>query len=121
MDMGPAGPFEDPGDEDFVPPEPGPADRTEPGPVPRQAVVAALDVHKPVLAVKRGVGHGLNQLPFFQPGGTDRAGLGRAGDSRPFGFPALPPAPGIRGMDMSQGREKQGIPEPEEGDANHYK
>jgi hypothetical protein len=77
MDMGTAGPLKDTGNENFIFPEAGFADRANPGPAffPK-TIGTALDMHKPVLAGKRRKGQGFYQVPFFQTGGTDRAGLG---------------------------------------------
>jgi hypothetical protein len=76
MDMGTTGPVEDTGDENFIFPEAGSADRANPGPAFPKAIGTALDMHKPVLAGKRRKGQGFYQVAFFQPGGTDGTGLG---------------------------------------------
>jgi hypothetical protein len=76
MDMGTSGPVKDAGDENFIFPEAGSADRTNPGPALPEAIGTAFDMHKPVLPGKGGKGQGFYQVAFFQAGGTDRAGLG---------------------------------------------
>jgi hypothetical protein len=121
MYVGTAGPFKDPGHKDFVIPEPGSADRADPEPVPFKAVNAALDVHQPVCAGKRRIGHGFYQFPFFQPGGTDRAGLGRSGYPGSPGAPPFFRGPAEPKTDRPQGFEKEGVSEPEQRDPGHHK
>jgi hypothetical protein len=52
VNVGATGTVENSGNEEFISPEPGSADRTDPGPVAFKAVGAAFDVHKPVFAVE---------------------------------------------------------------------
>jgi hypothetical protein len=119
--MGTAGPVEDAGDEDFIVPEAGSADRTSPGPACPQAIGAALDMHKPVLAGKRRKGQGFYQVAFFQAGGTDRTGLGRSRNACfPGGFFPFP-AFLIAKTDSPQGFKKKGIPKPQQGNSRCYK
>jgi hypothetical protein len=121
MDMGTARPLKDTGDEDLVFLEPGAAYRAYPGPVSVQAIGTAFDVHKPVFTGKRRVRQGFDQFSFFQPGGTDRAGLGSAGNSRtPGRFFGFPPFPAVK-TEIPQGGKKKGIPKPQEGDPYHRK
>jgi hypothetical protein len=121
MDMGTAGALKNSGDKDFIIPEPGSANRADPEPFPFKTISAALNVHKPVRTGKRGVGHGFYQLPLFQPGGTNRTGLGRAGypGSPGMFFSFHPPAEPK--TDRPQGFKKQGIPEPEQRNPQHHK
>jgi hypothetical protein len=79
---------------------------------------AALDMHHPVMAVKGGEGHRLNQLEVFQPGGTDRAALGFPGPAFP-GFPKLQAGFYQRPPILSP--EKQGISKPEKGKSGKHK
>jgi 16S rRNA (cytidine1402-2'-O)-methyltransferase len=121
MDMGTAGPVKDAGDENFVFPETGSADRAAPGPAFPKAIGAALDMHQPVLAGKRGKGQGFYQVAFFQAGGTDGAGLGRAGNARsPGDFSPLPVFL-IAETDSPQGFKKEGISKPQQGKTRHHK
>jgi hypothetical protein len=121
MDMGTAGPVEDTGDKDFSFPEAGSADRTYPGPVSPKAIGAAFDMHKPVFPGKRRKGQGFYQVSLFQPGGTDRAGLGRSGNAGPpRGVPLLPVFL-IAKTDSSQRFKKEGISKPQQDKSRHYK
>jgi hypothetical protein len=85
MDVGAAAaPLEHTGQEDFVIPQRGPADRAASAAVPLKAVHAAPYVHEPVLAAGEGrVCVGLYQFPFVEPGGADRTHLGVSGRGAP--------------------------------------
>jgi 16S rRNA (cytidine1402-2'-O)-methyltransferase len=121
MDMGTSGPVKDAGDENFILPEAGSADRADPGPAFPKAVGAALDMHKPVLPGKRGKGQRFYQVSLFQTGRTDRAGLGRSGNARsPGNFSPLPVFL-IAKTDSPQGFKKEGIPKPQQGKTRHHK
>jgi hypothetical protein len=72
--------LEHPGNEDFVVPQGSAADRAAPEAVPLQAIYAAPDVHETVFAAGKGRKRlGFYQIPFIQPGGTDRTNLGVPG------------------------------------------
>jgi 16S rRNA (cytidine1402-2'-O)-methyltransferase len=125
MNMGTAGAVKDTGNEDFIFPEEGSADRADPGPaipVPK-AIGAAFDMHKPILSGKRGKGQGFYQVSLFQAGGTDRAGLGRSGYARsPGSFP--PPLAlvlWVTEMDSPQVFKKKRVSKPEQDKPRHCK
>jgi hypothetical protein len=116
MYVGTPGAVEHAADKEFVVPEAGSADGAYPGPIFLQAIGAAPDVHEPVFAGKGGEGHGFNQFALFEPGGTDRAGLGGAGDALPARGP-LPFMPfGMAGTYAAGKAEKEGVAKPEQ----HY-
>jgi hypothetical protein len=122
MDMGAAaGALEHPGYEDLVFLEGMAADRAYSGPVSVEAVDAALDVHKPVLAAVEGrEGKGFYQFPLPELDRAYRTGLGSAGEAFAPGFPAPPlgaysepESPPAGGFNADV--EEEGITEPEEG------
>jgi hypothetical protein len=119
--MGPAGLFKHPGDEEFGGFKGGSADRAGPGPVPFKTIGTPGDMHKPVY-----LSHGRKSgrlYPFspFKPGGTNRAGPGRAGNPLPQGAPFSFPVPDIMGISLAHGKKKA-VSKPEEqySDENKY-
>jgi hypothetical protein len=116
MHVGTPGTVEHAADKEFIVSQQGSADGTHPGPVSLQTIDAALEVHQPVPAGKGGKGHGFDQFTFFKTGGTDRAGLGRAGDAFPPGasFPSMPF--GVTRARSAGKAEKKGVADPEQ----HY-
>jgi hypothetical protein len=121
VDVGlPGGAFKNPGKEILLFFQGAVADGTSPGAgmILAKTEHAALDVHHPVMTVKGGEGHRLNQLEVFQPGGTDRAALGFPGPAFP-GFPKLQAGFHQRGPILFP--EKQGISKPEKGKSGKHK
>jgi hypothetical protein len=121
MDVGlPGRAFKNPGKEILLFCQGAVADGTSPGAgtLAAKAEHAALDMHHPVAAVKRGESHRLNQLEVFQPGGTDRAALGFPGPAFP-GFPRL--QAGFYQRRPIFFPEKQGISKPEKGESGKHK
>jgi hypothetical protein len=124
--MGTAGFVKEPGKKDLVPGDYGPADRTDPDPIPFETINTADNMHHPVLSLPHGrKSGGLYPFPRGQPGGTNRAGLGgtrgRPGVFRhrkgPLSF--LPAAGDIKAGFMSHS-EKKGIAKPEEEGADNH-
>jgi hypothetical protein len=120
MDMGTAGFFKHPGNEDFMLLQDMSADRTGPFPVPFQAVGAARDMHKPVGMAHGGKSRRFNPFSAFKPGGTNRACPGSSG--KPLSPGVLFPFPGFGSAPPSgavQNAEKQAVTEPEEQSPNN--
>jgi hypothetical protein len=121
MDVGlPGGTFKNPGEQVLLLRKGAVTDgaASGTGTLAAKAEHAALDMHHPVMAVKRGKGDRFNQLEIFQPGGTDRAALGF---SRPA-FPGFPqPYAGFYQGRRAVFPEKQGVPKPEKGKSGKHK
>jgi hypothetical protein len=114
MHMGASGAVKHAAHKEFIVPEEAPADRADPGPVPIKTIDTAPDVHEPVLAGKRGKGHGFDQFALLKPGGTDRTGLGSTGNAFPPGasFPFVPF--GVMGARTAGKAEEEGVAKPEQ-------
>ena len=120
--MGPAaGALKHAGHKDLVFLEGAAADRADPRPVSVEAVNAAFDVHKPVLAAVEGrKGRGFHQFAFPEFGGAYRTGLGGPGEAFAPGpaaplFSASPGPDTPRAGGFNADVEEEGIAEPEEG------
>ena len=118
-----ARPLEESGDEDFFVFEDYAADRADAVPASAEAVNAAPDVHKTVFAaVQGGEGQGADELAFVQFCGTNRAGLGLAGETFAPGLRAPAPAGPARPCEGRDAHaEEKGVAEPEQGDPNNHK
>jgi hypothetical protein len=118
VDVGAAGFFKHPGDENFIAPKGRPADRAGPLAVSVKAVGTARDMHKPVGLAHGGKSRGFYPFPPLKPGGTNRAGPGRSGKSFPGGAFLVFPRPGQTAAGAVHRTEKQVIAEPEEKNAD---
>jgi hypothetical protein len=124
MNMGTAGFFKHPGNEDLMLLQDMSADRAGPLPVSLQTVGAARDVHKPVGMAHGGKGRRFYPFPAFKPGGTNRTSPGGAGESLSLGVFFPFPVPALGGTPPSgavQDAEEQVIAKPEEQNADNDK
>jgi hypothetical protein len=114
MNMGAAGTFKHPGNEDFFIPKAGAADRANPVPFAVKAVNTAPYMHEPILSPgKRRKSRGFYQFARGQFGGTYRTGLRSARVAFAGGLPPAPPPESAAGG-YADSAYKQGIAKPEQ-------